>query len=99
MINDALVLTVDVTVEREDRFQLDTGWSPPLCCQACAATPGGCTPQVARHVILKLTQAEVPHTALPGFASPPLLRCPEDVQEAPGKPNAHVFAMLLCTPL
>jgi hypothetical protein len=31
MINDALVLTVDVTVEREDRFQLDTGWSPPLC--------------------------------------------------------------------
>jgi hypothetical protein len=31
VVNDSLVLTIDITVEREDRFQLDTGALMPLC--------------------------------------------------------------------
>jgi hypothetical protein len=38
--NDTLVLTIEVTVEREDRFQMDTGAPPPASAcvsQACHA--------------------------------------------------------------
>jgi hypothetical protein len=38
LVNDTLVIKADVTVEREDRFQLDTGASPhPVLPRLCAA--------------------------------------------------------------
>jgi hypothetical protein len=52
LANDTLVLSVDVTVEREDRFQLDTGAKQTGGCQAVSYACHAhacvcCTPQVA----------------------------------------------------
>ncbi|KAG1673772.1 hypothetical protein FOA52_002341 [Chlamydomonas sp. UWO 241] len=48
LVNDTLVLTVDVTVQREDRFQLDAGDAP---CNVVLRLPCGVTIPVISHLL------------------------------------------------